>query len=105
MLTALNLHVPNDIDREIQSKMSIRHSDAKPVKPKKGSIGDKESRVYKRWTRLYQCLCGTKGDAAIRPRGIPWGNIGCFVWVRLVTTHDETDPKGDGVIKIWLIFW
>jgi len=51
---------------------------------------------YTWWTRLYQCLCGTDNEAGRWPskhRQIPWENVKCSLCARVISTHDERNPK------------
>ncbi|KAF9459550.1 hypothetical protein BDZ94DRAFT_1005111 [Collybia nuda] len=72
MFTQQGLHMPNEIERNL-------------------TIKGGQGRILKRWVWFYQCLCGS--DTQGQQHLIPWKNINCCSWVRVVTTHDESDPE------------
>ncbi|KAF8898646.1 hypothetical protein BD779DRAFT_1795286 [Infundibulicybe gibba] len=85
LFSRLGLHIPTEQARDVRSKMTIRKSDSKLVGPGK---------KYTRWTRLYQCLCGTdntQGRHASKKRQIPWQNVKCGMYALVVTTQDKED--------------
>ncbi|KAM6494944.1 hypothetical protein JOM56_009567, partial [Amanita muscaria] len=88
LLSDLNLHLGiNDVPRDARSKMSIVYSDSGHVGPNK---------KYMCWTRLYQCLCGTnheEGHYPSKKRLMPWKNIKCSMYARVVSTHDSSKDK------------
>lgn len=87
LLARLDLHIPDSIDRDVRSKLVIQHSD-------NNSIG--KNKMYKRWTRLYQCQAGIDSTSSLHPskrRLRPWENIRCCMYARVITTHDEQDPR------------
>jgi hypothetical protein len=90
MFLSLGLHIPHEIDRDVRSKYSIRTSASKPVHAKTAVKGER-GRELTRWTRTYQCLCGSDSETR---RLIGWKNIHCCSWIRMVTTHDEKDTTG-----------
>ena len=92
---AQGVHIPNEIDRDIRSKYSIRHTSSSLVHMKTVTFvkGQLKGRELKRYVRFYQCLCGS--DSSPDRRLIPWKDVGCFSWIRLVTTHDENDPTAE----------
>ena len=91
---AQGVHIPNEIDRDICSKYSIRHTSSSLVHMKTVTfVKGQKGRELKRYVRFYQCLCGS--DSSPDQRLIPWKDVGCFSWIRLVTTHDENDPSGE----------
>ncbi|KAJ7938246.1 hypothetical protein B0H13DRAFT_1550355, partial [Mycena leptocephala] len=52
---------------------------------------------------LYQCQCGidhTEGRQGGKNREIAWPNVGCRVWIRLMSTHDETDKDNPILLTI-----
>jgi hypothetical protein len=78
----LGLYLPSQGNRDVQNKYAIQKTDAK-------KIGGKPE-GWKRITRYFQCQCGvdnTTGQLASKERQIPWKNVGCMSWVKLVTTH------------------
>ncbi|KAF8868349.1 hypothetical protein BD779DRAFT_1808345 [Infundibulicybe gibba] len=84
LFSQLGLHFP-DGHRDVRSKMSIRKSDSKSVGPGK---------KYTRWTRLYQCLCGTnnsEGRRVSKKRRIPWEDVKCSMYAQVVMTQDDGD--------------
>ncbi|KIL54860.1 hypothetical protein M378DRAFT_18475 [Amanita muscaria Koide BX008] len=97
MLTTQGLHIPNEIDRDIRSKYSIWHTSSSIVHMKTFAKGQK-GRELKRYVRCYQCLCGT--DSSQDRRLIPWKDVSCFSWIRLVTTHDENDENTKRLLAI-----
>ena len=89
LLTDLALHLPDELPRDVRSKLAIKTSDSKHIGPDK---------KYTRWTRLYQCLCGTdneRGHHASKRRHIPWENVKCSMYARVISTHDERDKKSN----------
>ncbi len=81
LFAELKLYVPTHDDCDVQYKFAIQKSDTK-------KIGKNKS--WKRVTRFYQCQCGidnTTGRFASKGRQIPWRNVGCMSWVKLMTTH------------------
>ena len=90
MLMAQGSYIPNEIDWDICSKCSIQHMSSSLVHMK--AINGQKGHELKRYVRFFQCLCGS--DSSPDRRLIPWKDVSCFSWIRLVTTHDENDPKG-----------
>ncbi|KAF6743082.1 hypothetical protein DFP72DRAFT_1080829 [Ephemerocybe angulata] len=89
LFTQLGVHIPADSERDVQSKMSIQKSDKK-------SLQNEKTRA----TRHIQCQCGTDNTAgrhASKKRQMPWKNVGCLVWVKLVTVHE---PEHGNMIAI-----
>jgi hypothetical protein len=88
LLHDLNLHLGgSELPRDVRSKMSIVYSDSGRIGPNK---------KYTRWTRLYQCLCGTNHEAgryASKKRLMPWKNVKCSMYARVISTHDTSDSK------------
>ena len=88
LFSDLNLHLGiNDIPRDARSKMSIVYSDSGKVGPNK---------KYTRWTRLFQCLCGTNHEEGRYPskkRFRPWQNVKCNMYARVISTHDGSESK------------
>ncbi|RDB27252.1 hypothetical protein Hypma_004515 [Hypsizygus marmoreus] len=91
MLIDLGLHVPNEIERDVRSKYSIRTSASSSVHAKAAVKGEKGP-TLKRWVRTYQCLCGSDSLGKER-RLISWRNVCCCSWIRVVTTHEDS-PGG-----------
>ena len=85
LFAVLKLYLPTCDDRDAQYKYAIQKSDAK-------KIG--KNHTWKRVTRFYQCQCGidnTAGRFASKARQIPWRNVGCMSWIKLITTHLNDD--------------
>ncbi|KAF8880970.1 hypothetical protein BD779DRAFT_1675634 [Infundibulicybe gibba] len=88
LFSNLGLYIPDRDDRDVQSKLSVQRTNSK-------FVGGKSSeRRWKRYTRIYQCQCGidhTIGRRAAKEnnRQVPWKNVSCWCWIKLVTTHDE----------------
>ncbi|KAF4564826.1 hypothetical protein EYR40_010998 [Pleurotus pulmonarius] len=92
LLTDLDIHIPDQISRDVGSKLAIRSSSSDAV-----------GHNYKRCIRIYQCQCGvdhTVGHQASKKRYRPWENLDCSMFARVVTTHDERDPKNKKLIAI-----
>ncbi|KAG1777869.1 hypothetical protein EV702DRAFT_1196667 [Suillus placidus] len=51
LLSSLSLHIPDEIERDVRSKYSIRSTDCKEVK---GKVKNPRH-IYTRCTRIYQC--------------------------------------------------
>lgn len=92
MFTRQGLHLPGEIERDVHSKYSIRNGTGSPITDKP-TIKGGQGRTLKRYVRFYQCLCGS--DTQAQQRLIPWRNVNCCSWVRVVTTHDESNPEGE----------
>ena len=91
MLSNLGLHIPDELPRDAQSKLVIKMSDS-------NRIG--QAKKYMRWTRLYQCQCGTAnnvGRHASKKRYMPWQNVKCSMFARVVSTHDERNVTSNAV--------
>ncbi|KAF8054956.1 hypothetical protein FPV67DRAFT_1568228 [Lyophyllum atratum] len=98
LFSKLQLYIPTQDERDVQSKFSIQKTDRKYRNPR----GTKDKNRWRRHTRIYQCQCGVDHTAGRRAakdnnRQTPWKNVGCWCWIRLVTTHDE---RSDGVFAI-----
>jgi hypothetical protein len=91
LYATLHLYIPSQDERDVQAKFSIQKTSSKAI----GGLGGKaEKPLWKRWTRHFQCQCGVdneEGRLASKKRQIPWKNVGCLSWIKLVTTHSETD--------------
>ncbi|KAL6301041.1 hypothetical protein BKA93DRAFT_752298 [Sparassis latifolia] len=86
LLAELGVHIPDEIPRKVQSKFVIRHNDQDIIKSRDGS------KAYQGQNRLYQCSCGMDNTTGWHPstrRDIPWANVGCLAWLRLITTYDQ----------------
>ncbi|KAF9552532.1 hypothetical protein CPC08DRAFT_646787 [Agrocybe pediades] len=49
---------------------------------------------YRRFTRIYQCQGGIDNECgrhSSKKRQIPWKNVDCLCWIRLITVHDENN--------------
>ncbi|KAG1744356.1 hypothetical protein EDB19DRAFT_2023821 [Suillus lakei] len=99
LLSSLGLHIPDEIQRDVRSKYSIRSTDCKEVK---GKVKNPRH-IYTRCTRIYQCLCSTDHQAGKRPskdRQIGWENVACISWIKIVSTHDEMDKNSKKMLCI-----
>ncbi|KAJ7799023.1 hypothetical protein B0H14DRAFT_3886261 [Mycena olivaceomarginata] len=76
--------------RDVQSKFAILRTSANVLTGAKVPV-----KRYKRITRFLQCQCGVdhttgrfakKGSAATRQ--IPWPDVGCLVFIKIVSLHD-----------------
>ncbi|PBK70253.1 hypothetical protein ARMSODRAFT_1036416, partial [Armillaria solidipes] len=93
----LDLYIPTHNERDVQNKYSIIRTDSKfraSKKSKSKAPSDDEDKRWKRYERVYQCQCGvdhTQGRfaASENKRQIPWKNVGCLSYIRLITMHDE----------------
>lgn len=87
-INRLGIHIPDEVDRDVRSKLSIRRSEHSKCGPNK---------KYTRWTRIYQCLCGTdhaEGRFSTAKRQIGWENVACTMYAKVITTHDENHVNG-----------
>jgi hypothetical protein len=85
LFSDLWLYIPSENARDAQSKYSVQKTITKTL------TGNSK---HKRITRFYQCQCGvdhTTGRFAARTRQVPWRNVGCLSWIKLVTLHDSED--------------
>jgi hypothetical protein len=88
VLTNFSLHLPNEIERDVRSKLVIVTSNKTSVNSKDKSISFIHCRA------IYQCQCGsdnTDGRLASKKREMPWENVDCGSWFRLTTTHYDMD--------------
>ena len=89
LMSDLCLYIPGHGERDVQSKLTVIWSNSN-FRNGRGSKYPKKR--YMRWDRLYQCQCGADHasghNAAKEKRQIPWKNVGCLCWVKLVTLHD-----------------
>ncbi|KAJ7156431.1 hypothetical protein C8R43DRAFT_883829 [Mycena crocata] len=86
-LIQLGAHIPDEITRDVRSKLAIRTSDHTPLRTKDDKTNPVE---FTRWRRVIQCLCGTdntEGHRSGERRDLPWENVGCSFWMKLTTTH------------------
>ncbi|KAJ6471152.1 hypothetical protein C8R47DRAFT_1297986, partial [Mycena vitilis] len=98
LISDLGLHIPKEIDRDARSKLTI----VKTESDKSKSATNPEI-TFRRRRRLFQCQCGTDhtaGRQGGKDREIAWPNVGCSVWIRLVSTHDERDEKNPILLTI-----
>ncbi|EJF55564.1 hypothetical protein DICSQDRAFT_73485, partial [Dichomitus squalens LYAD-421 SS1] len=82
----LGLHLPSIYNRDVSSKWSIRFSKAVPL----------TTSGYIRTTYIFQCICGSDHAAGARvtkKRQMPWDNLGCNAFVRVVATFDAQTPR------------
>jgi hypothetical protein len=83
--------LPSQGDRDVQNKYAIQKTDAKTISGK-----------WRRITRYFQCQYGidnTTGRLASKERQIPWKNVGCMSWVKLLTTH----VAGEGLALTFIV--
>jgi hypothetical protein len=88
LLNDLGLHLPDDFPRDARSKFAIKTSDSNNIGPGK---------KYTRWTRLFQCLCGSNnevGHHASKKRYTAWENVKCSMFSKVISTHDEQNAHG-----------
>ncbi|KAJ6557679.1 hypothetical protein B0H19DRAFT_946319, partial [Mycena capillaripes] len=90
VFTDFDLHLPNEVDRDVRSKLVI-------VTSTKDSVTSKDkTTTFTRYRALYQCQCGTDhtaGRHASKKREMAWGNVDCRCWFRVTTTHFLLDSK------------
>lgn len=87
LYSELKLYIPSEDERDVQSKYSIQKGIGKPFGAKSGGTAP-----WKRWTRFFQCQCGvdnTEGQNPSKKRQMPWKNVGCLSWIKLITTHNN----------------
>src|SRR5690606_32975675 len=78
---------------DLRCKLTIRKTKSVTIEFK----GEDGKADYIRVTRYFQCQCGLDHRAPPNPstkRQIPWKNIGCLLWVKLVSVHQFTQ-KGE----------
>ncbi|KAJ7171536.1 hypothetical protein C8R46DRAFT_846840, partial [Mycena filopes] len=98
LITELGLYIPQEIDRDARAKLTIIKTETDPCK----SLSDSKI-SFKRRKRLYQCQCGvdnTEGRQGGKTREVGWANVGCRVWIRLTSTHDESDKDNPILLSI-----
>ncbi|KAF8168414.1 hypothetical protein B0H34DRAFT_779746 [Crassisporium funariophilum] len=94
LFSTLQLYIPhqnNEDERDVQ--------DSKPLKARSA----KEKGRYKRYTQTFHCQCGmdhTTGRFAGKKCQIPWKDVGCLCWIKLVTVHDENHGINNHMIAI-----
>lgn len=82
----LELYIPSPKkkqERDVQSKLAIQ----------KSSKNELKNTCHERVTRFFQCQCGLDNHVGCegrqsKERQIPWKNVGCLMWIKLVTLHD-----------------
>ncbi|KAJ7622177.1 hypothetical protein FB45DRAFT_753561 [Roridomyces roridus] len=85
-LVSLGAHIPEEIARDVRSKLAIRRSDSGPVQ----STHKNDTVTFTRKRRVLQCLCGSDHTAGPKPskeRATPWKNVGCPFYFDITTTH------------------
>ncbi|PCH35933.1 hypothetical protein WOLCODRAFT_20228 [Wolfiporia cocos MD-104 SS10] len=85
LLAELEVHVPDEIPWKVQSKFTIRDLLHDEIKSKDGT------QIYQQQNHLYQCSCRTDNKAGQHPSNrhdIPWRDVGCCAWLRVITTFD-----------------
>ncbi|KAG2149230.1 hypothetical protein DEU56DRAFT_924695 [Suillus clintonianus] len=95
LLDRLHVHIPTLLHRDVQLKLAICNTDTK-VLNSKGPHGKLQPSVYSRVTCLLQCSCGTDhtaGTNGSKLREIPWKDVGCLVWVKVIATHFTSDSS------------
>ncbi|KAG1765864.1 hypothetical protein EV702DRAFT_1050858 [Suillus placidus] len=93
LLDCLHVHIPTLLQRDVRSKLAIHNTDTKVLKSK-GPHGKIQPSAYSRVTCLLQCSCGTDhtaGTNGSKLQEIPWKNVGCLVWVKVIATHFTSD--------------
>ncbi|KAJ7780379.1 hypothetical protein B0H14DRAFT_2631156 [Mycena olivaceomarginata] len=94
------MYIPDEMDRDARGKLTIIKTETDTCK----SVD--RQKQYKRRKRLFQCQCGvdhTEGHRGGKKREIGWPNVGCRVWIRLATTHDESDKNNPILLTIYEI--
>ena len=101
-LHCLSLHIPRVADHAHQanSKWSCRNSDEKPLKTRPHQLF--------RCTYVFQCICGSDHAQArhkTKKRQMPYQNIGCLAFAKLVGTFDgdEASRKCPSYISVHLL--
>lgn len=87
LISALGLHIPEVYARDVASKWSIRNS-------KSSSLG--QGGKYRRFTWIFQCICGSDHTVGPNPtvsRQMPFENVGCNAFTKLVVTFEVTSGK------------
>ncbi|KAJ6459149.1 hypothetical protein C8R47DRAFT_994808, partial [Mycena vitilis] len=96
VVTDFGLHLPNEVERDVRSKLAIVTSNSVPSKSK-----DKTT-IFTRYRAIYQCQCGTDhadGRHASKKRQMPWENVDCGCWFRITTTlHGQNDDLSKNVL-------
>jgi len=91
LYATLHLYIPSQDERDVQAKFSIQKTSSKAI----GGLGGKaEKPAWKHWTWHFQCQCGIdneEGRLTSKKCQIPWKNVGCLSWIKLVTMHSKID--------------
>ncbi|RXW16666.1 hypothetical protein EST38_g9180, partial [Candolleomyces aberdarensis] len=93
LFSFLQLHIPQSKNElcSVQSKLAIQKTDSVDV-----NIKNETQAPWERFTRYYQCQCGIShqtGRFAAEKRQIPWEDVGCPFWIKLVTVHERRDAS------------
>ncbi|KAJ3566546.1 hypothetical protein NP233_g6934 [Leucocoprinus birnbaumii] len=92
LIAQLDLHIPEQDGRDIQSKVAIQWSDKKTIHSKTHA-----GIQFICQTHYYQCQCGTDNTAgthASKKRQMSWANVGCLFWAKLDMFHNHST-------KVW----
>jgi len=108
LYATLHLYIPSQDERDVQAKFSIQKTSSKAIGGLRGKV---EKPAWKCWTWHFQCQCGIgnrEGRLASKRHQIPWKNVSCLSWIKLVTTHSETDSYSlsffNGITEYWCIY-
>lgn len=95
LFNQLGLHIPGVYSRDVASKWSIRQSSSRKLQ--KGS--------FYQVTYIFQCICGcdhTTGPVPTAKRQMPYDNVGCNAFIKLVVTFDSNlSGKSIFVARAW----
>jgi len=92
ILTTLGLHVPSYILCHVRSKFTIQQTHSRVVTGPRNGPKIPHTHI----THIYQCRCGfdnTIGHGAGKKREVPWMNVGCWCWARVVITINLSNPE------------
>ncbi|KAJ6557769.1 hypothetical protein B0H19DRAFT_945764 [Mycena capillaripes] len=87
------MHIPTEIKRDVRSKLVIVHSDHNSVNwynSTRKKTDPSNSTKFELWHGAYQCTAGsdnTTGHHTGNHRDMPWKDVGCMFWVKLISTH------------------
>lgn len=91
LFSELWLYIPSENACDAQSKYSVQKTMSKVI------TGNSK---HKRATWFYQCQCGVDhktGRFAVRLRQVPWRNVSCLSWIKLITFMTQK--------MVFIMFW
>lgn len=101
LMAELHLYIPGHGQCDMQSKLAVVWSNSNFCN---GHGNQYPKKQFKGWDRIFQCHCGADHmagcNAAKEKHQIPWKNIGCLCWVKLVMLHDTEK----GIYTSYLVF-